>query len=268
MNKEILQNHINNNLSLKQISKIEKRSVGSIRHWLNKYNLKTNHKQIGKGFDYKDINYVNRGISSKGNNIKLIKDYNWEEINNYHYAGHGWREITNKYGLSQSSLCNAKKQGLFLSLGMSESIKRIFKRPDKTRPKHSDETKRKISIIRKEFLKNNPDKCVWKRKDKFDSFPCENLKRILKENNIEFVEEYQPLLHLRRYFSIDIAFPEIKVGIEINGTQHYNRDGTLAKYYQDRHNLIESEGWKLYECPYSLYKDNNYMLNLMKEAIK
>ena len=47
--------------------------------------------------------------------------------------------------------------------------------------------------------------------------------------------------------NIDIAFPDIKLGIEINGNQHYNSDGTLKDYYQERHNLIEEAGWKLLE---------------------
>ena len=41
-----------------------------------------------------------------------------------------------------------------------------------------------------------------------------------------------------------------KIAIEVNGEQHYNRDGTLRKYYQERHDLIESAGWKLLELHY------------------
>ena len=52
-------------------------------------------------------------------------------------------------------------------------------------------------------------------------------------------------------FSIDIAFPDIKFGIEVNGNQHYNSDGTLKPYYKERHDLIEKSGWILLELHYS-----------------
>lgn len=37
----------------------------------------------------------------------------------------------------------------------------------------------------------------------------------------------------------------------INGNQHYNSDGTLTAYYQERHDLIVASGWKLVELHYS-----------------
>lgn len=79
--------------------------------------------------------------------------------------------------------------------------------------------------------------------------PCENVKKYLIDNNIQFIEEYRPLVE--RFFSIDIAFPNLKIRIEINGNQHYNKDGTLKEYYQNRHDLIEDAGWKLFEIHYT-----------------
>lgn len=93
-----------------------------------------------------------------------------------------------------------------------------------------------MSIKRKKYLNENPDKHVWKRSTKFKSVPSENLKSYLRSLDIEFVEEYNPLAD--RFFSIDIAFPNLMIGIEINGNQHYNKDGTLSSYYQERNDLI------------------------------
>jgi very-short-patch-repair endonuclease len=115
---------------------------------------------------------------------------------------------------------------------------------------HSEETKLKISESRKLYLKENPDKHPWKNNKKFISAPCEIFKEYLRSRQIEFEEEYQALSD--RFFSIDIAFPSLKIGIEINGEQHYNRDGTLKEYYRNRHDLIESYGWKLHEIHYSI----------------
>lgn len=128
---------------------------------------------------------------------------------------------------------------------------------------HSEKTKNQIAKKRKKFLRENPDKHPWRKNTKFTSEPCEYLKQKLRENNIIFIEEYQPLLP-NRFFAIDIAFIEKKIGIEINGNQHYNKNGTLKTYYQNRHNLIEAAGWKLIELRYNKVYDKN-ILEIIKQ---
>ncbi len=91
--------------------------------------------------------------------------------------------------------------------------------------KHTEETKRKMSESKKELYRQHPEKHNWKQQNKFNSAPCERLKQWLRENNIPFVEEFTPLQD--RFFSLDIAFPDKLIGIEINGNQHYNPDGRL-----------------------------------------
>lgn len=81
------------------------------------------------------------------------------------------------------------------------------------------------------------------------SVPCDKFKEFLRNENFIFEEEFRPLKE--RQFCIDIAFPDEKIGIEINGNQHYSSIGCLAPYYQERHDLIESAGWKLYEIHYA-----------------
>jgi very-short-patch-repair endonuclease len=125
---------------------------------------------------------------------------------------------------------------------------------DGSRKTVSKETRMKISASRKKYLRENPDKHIWKRADKFKSSPCEKVKEYLRNKNIKFVEEWQPLKD--RFFSVDIAFPDIMLAVEINGNQHYNSDGTLGEYYQERHDLIEAAGWKVIELHYSIaYSD-------------
>jgi very-short-patch-repair endonuclease/endogenous inhibitor of DNA gyrase (YacG/DUF329 family) len=117
--------------------------------------------------------------------------------------------------------------------------------------KNKELAKKKISIGRKKYLKENPDKHPWKSLNKFISKPCEYLKDRLREKNISFVCEYSPFVDLGRMYSVDIAFPNEKIGIEVNGNQHYNNDGTLKKYYQDRHDFFVDNGWKLIEIFYT-----------------
>ena len=122
------------------------------------------------------------------------------------------------------------------------------------RPKCTDEAKAKIGMARKKFLAENPDKHPWKDKNKFKSVPCLKVKEFLKDNGIVFIEEFCPMPD--RAFSIDIAFPDIKLGIEINGNQHYLSDGILAPYYKDRHDIIIASGWNLIELHYSCVYNN------------
>jgi len=130
----------------------------------------------------------------------------------------------------------------------------------------NEDIKHRISNKRKEFLKNNPDKHPWKNKEKFKSQPCQILKDLLSSNNVLFEEEFNPLED--RFFSIDIAFPSLKIGLEINGEQHYNRNGTLKKYYQERHDLIEATGWSLFEIHYSICYDKNKLNDIINNLIK
>lgn len=118
----------------------------------------------------------------------------------------------------------------------------------------------KISEKVRSYYKNNPDAHPWKRHEKFVSVPCETLKQGLRDAGVNFVEEYQPLED--RLFSVDIAFPDRKFAIEVNGNQHYNKDGTLKDYYRQRHDLITAAGWKLLELPYKLAFDTAYVMSL------
>lgn len=132
--------------------------------------------------------------------------------------------------------------------------------------KHSEETKKKISEIRKKWLLENPDKHPWRSNNKFKSKPCEKVKEFLKNKNIQFVEEYNPKI-LNRNFSIDIAIPDKKIAIEINGNQHYDKFGKLKPYYQERNNLLESDGWIVYQIHYSCCFNLDKWINFL-EIIK
>ena len=137
-----------------------------------------------------------------------------------------------------------KKCGAVTKYRQSYCSEICLKTRDKT------EWRKKVSEGRKKFLAENPDKHPWKSNSKFKSVPCETLKEYLRKRNISFVEEWQPLES--RGFSIDIAFPDKKIGFEINGNQHYDSTGKLKPYYQERHDLIVSSGWKLIELHYSI----------------
>lgn len=182
----------------------------------------------------------------------IIKfQYDWNVIQEDHNSGLYLTEIISKYNINKLRLNRAVKLGLFQKI---------------IHPRIQTEESRKIiSQKRKEYLKANPDKHVWKNNNKFKSNPCEHFKNLLKENNINFVSEFEPLND--RLFSIDIAFPSIKLGLEINGNQHYNKDKSLKPYYQKRKDLIVTAGWKLYDIHYSLVFKKEITDQLINELI-
>lgn len=131
---------------------------------------------------------------------------------------------------------------------------------------HTKESKIKMSISRKLFLKNNPNKHSWKYHNKYISHPCEKLKQLLKDKNILFTEEYSPK-ECNKNYSLDIAFPDRKLAIEVNGQQHYNSNKSLKEYYQNRHDELELLGWTIIEIHYSIiYKEKkiNDIINSLK----
>lgn len=133
-------------------------------------------------------------------------------------------------------------------LGLPIPQSKCLGRHPQGRP-HTEEEKKKISEARKKYLREHPEKCHWRNKDKFKSVPCEKLKEILRKD-YSFVEEYTDTRWEHNY-SLDIAFLEKKLAIEVNGEQHYDKTGNLAPYYQKRHEYLTSQGWTVIELHYA-----------------
>ena len=163
--------------------------------------------------------------------------------------------------ISQMSVFRALKGH---TRSLSEARKVAYKQnPNKF--KMSDDTKQKIRKKRIQWLKDNPEKHPWKKHTKFISKPCEKLKKILNNHNISFKSELTPLQN--RHFSIDIALLDKRIGLEVNGNQHYNSDKTLKPYYKKRKELIEQNGWKIYDIHYSKIYDDEFILKLINELL-
>lgn len=246
--KEQLQELIDKNYSSYDIAKHFNKSQGSIRFWLKKHKLKTN-------FRFREGGWTNKAVHK---NLR-----NWQELQDYYNNNHSWNEVCEQFKISRSIISYACNRKYLISRTHNESMK-IWLAKGITH-KHTPESKLKLSIARTAYLHNNPEVKPWKNTK--DSIPCIKTKELLTKNNIVFIAEFQPLLHLKRFFSIDIAFPDKMIGIEINGGQHYESDGNLKPYYQKRHDLIESQGWKLYEIPYHIAFNEIKMLELINNIL-
>jgi very-short-patch-repair endonuclease len=208
-----------------------------------KYQLKTRERRkdwVCSEFWYKCPVIKERTRITKLNK-KISKDYSnidWVLIDDLHYN----RSDENKEKLKQLGITQ-----YLINYGVKNKLIR------KCNPKIVSESHRKkISEKRKQILKDNPESHVWKTNAKFISKPCEILKEKLKTLGYNFIPEYSIL-----NYSLDIAFPDKKIAIEVNGNQHYESDGILKPYYQNRHDTIESMGWKILELHYlSCFKED------------
>ena len=122
---------------------------------------------------------------------------------------------------------------------------------------------RNISESIKLSLKRHPENHSWRKNTKFKSEPCESFKNFLKEENIEFIEEFS---NFDRMYSIDVAIPSMKIGFEINGNQHYDKTGYLKDYYQQRSDYLEGLGWKIYQVHYTLCFKKNIVMDIFEKS--
>lgn len=134
--------------------------------------------------------------------------------------------------------------------------------------KHTEETKQKISELRKKYLLENPEKHPWKNNKKFISVPCQTFKEKLEQNGLHKGEQWEEefLVVSGRNFSADVCFPSIKLCIEINGNQHYNK-GTLvlSEYYAEREKIIKENGWDVLQVHYLLVYNDEYVCELIED---
>lgn len=174
-----------------------------------------------------------------------LQDFDWTKIQKTHNDGVNFSDICTQYNINATVLRRAVREGFF------KRNKTIFRMSDDAKKRASD----RMKALRKKGIGNLSHK---------KSVPCEYLKTFLLNNGYNFKEEIQPLQS--RQFRIDIAFEKNKVGFEINGNQHYESYGKLKEYYQNRHDLIEKSGWKLYELHYSLVYNFEIILNILNNA--
>ena len=211
----------------------------TIRYWMNKYDLKSKNFKIGDKEFYSTDRFLN--MSRLGSNRDL------SYIQSLYDSGLSWREVCEIAKISWGAVRKRILNEELKTRTASESIK-LSK---KTKPcTHTEESRKKISEARKKWLAENPDKHPWKSNAKFKSKPCEKVKEFLKSFNINFIEEFDPSIE-GRSFSIDIAIPDKKIALEINGNQHYERTGELKFYYKERNDLLENNGWTVYQIHYA-----------------
>ena len=159
------------------------------------------------------------------NKSKYHKRYDWSLIQKDHNDGMTWRKLQDKYGVSIASITNAKKRGDFISRNKSEALKLVPGRP------LTDEIKKKISIARTNYLKENPDKVPYKLNhySKGQSYPESYFEKWLLDKEVSFISEQQVSI-----YSIDFRIGDI--ALEIDGEQHYVDERIVkSNFYRDEY---------------------------------
>lgn len=126
--------------------------------------------------------------------------------------------------------------------------------------KHTEATKSLIREIRLKFLKEHPEKTAWRSKNM--SYPEKRFQQMLE--NDDFAKKY---LIYREYsvfpYFIDFAFVDLKVAVEIDGSQHLEDDRKERDNKKDA--LLIENGWKVIRFT---AKDVLENLSMVSEKLK
>jgi very-short-patch-repair endonuclease len=125
----------------------------------------------------------------------------------------------------------------------------------------SEETKIKISKARIEYFKNNPNIHPYKNINK-ESYPEKCFRECLEKNNIKgWIQELRIFM-----YSIDFAFPEFKMAVEIDGRFHEFPD--IKEKDEKRTKYLNSLGWRVIRFPAKLINKEVYQcVNMVLETL-
>ena len=230
MKKATLKQLVDKGLSSRKIGQVMGMSRSTVTYWMDKYSLKTLCRLC---------------------NIKSKSRYDWKAIQKYHDDGHTQQEMIAAFCISASSVFRAAQRGDLKLRSVSEANKLSYKKHPR---KHSEETKKKISKIRIEYLKNNPDKIPYllNHYSKGASYPERYFKDLFVKESIDLVQYYQVGL-----YQLDFAEPILKVDIEIDGSQH-KCDPIIVKHDAKRSKNLEKLGWKVFRIYWPDYQKKCY----------
>jgi very-short-patch-repair endonuclease len=175
-----------------------------------------------------------------------VYSIDWDEIQSFYDNDKNWNDICEYFNISQNLIVQAKKLGLFKSRTKSESISISLKKNPR---KHSEETKKKISEIRKKYLQENPDKVPYKlNHSSKESYPEKYFTEVFKNEGIKVTKSF----HIELY-ELDFCILDKKIDIEVDGSQHYY-DEKIVESDKRRNKFLEDDGWDIIRINWSEYQ--------------
>lgn len=169
-----------------------------------------------------------------------------EKIKADYISGLSKKEVAKKWNIRS----NSKIQEILKDVTRTTSEAQILahkKYPESF--KHSEETKNKMREKRLQFMKSNPDKTAWRQSNL--SYPEKQFIKFLEEKGYsdKFLIEREKSIY--PYF-IDFAFTDLKIAIEIDGSQHLEKDRKERDNKKD--DLLQSKGWKVIRIAENIVK--------------
>lgn len=118
--------------------------------------------------------------------------------------------------------------------------------------KLNEQTRDKIRQARLRYLQEHPKDTAWRTKK--ISYPEKLFQNLIEQNNLtekyDIVREYS----FFPYF-IDFAFINIKLAVEIDGSQYWLKESKI-KRDKEKEDALVAKGWKIYRIPeFKIKKD-------------
>ena len=108
--------------------------------------------------------------------------------------------------------------------------------------RHTEESKEKIRKTRLKFMKEHPEQTAWRKRNE-PSWPEKTFENAIKKHDLLSKFEIEREKTFFPFYG-DFAFSNVKVAVEIQGSQH------LLKEYKERDEIkkqtILNEGWRVY----------------------
>lgn len=197
---------------------------------------------------------------------KYTKEF-WEKVQKCYDDGNSIRDCIKLFHFPFWAFYDAKKNGLVHTRERVESLNLSFKRNGY--PKHTEETKKKMSINRKQYLKDHPEMVPYKLNhySKKDSYPETYFIELFKKESID-LKHHKDIL----CYELDFYNLENKIYFEIDGEQHYV-DKRIVESDIRRNKALFEEGWIGARIRWSTYQkldtiQKHEIVNRLKQFIE
>ena len=167
-------------------------------------------------------------------------------INDYVVNQLTFREVMKKYNIRSKSYLAKVLDGKMRSISEAGKLAHI-KHPEVFL--HTEETKAKIREKRLAFMKAHPEKTAWRRSNQ--SYPEKVFEKFLIERGYADKFLIQREYSFFPYF-IDFAFVDLKIAIEIDGSQHLLPERKERDEKKDL--LLQENGWRVIRIAESVVK--------------
>lgn len=179
-------------------------------------------------------------IFTEEDKVNIVKDY----VENLLTI----RECMTKYGIRSKTYIAKLLEGK--TRNTSEANKLAHKKHPE-RYKHTEESKAKLREKRLAFMKAHPEQTAWRQKNM--SYPEEMFLKFLNERGYADKFLIQREYSIFPYF-IDFAFVDLKIAIEIDGSQHLLQERKAKDELKDA--LLIENGWRVIRIAESSVKED------------